>query len=337
MTARVSEIIRGWLGWCPNAQPLRTTPPVIATPPVTIHPAQPGGGAGSPGRIDRGIKLATGSIRILFRNRGLLWFSLLAGLVMIFSLVSSLYLQFLSGTPLFPGTNLVTGPASVLIARGSLPWIVLTFTIGLISAFLSYYLLAALIACVSLIISGRAATIRDGLAHAGSCLRPLLSWAVIGALIGTVFSLIMNPATTTPGSTGNVAMIFISIPFVAVFYVLTLYVVPLLVLGNESLINAVTGSLSLFRKTWREMLVCFIIFFLIAFAVLLTSLVPMIAIGFSAATAGSIVVIYMLVMIVLLFIGSTVLGIAITGLYTYGKTGTLSAMFERKRVGGEYP
>ena len=197
--------------------------------------------------------------------------------------------------------------------------------------------LAALIACVSLIISGRAATIRDGLAHAGSCLRPLLSWAVIGALIGTVFSLIMNPATTTPGSTGNVAMIFISIPFVAVFYVLTLYVVPLLVLGNESLINAVTGSLSLFRKTWREMLVCFIIFFLIAFAVLLTSLVPMIAIGFSAATAGSIVVIYMLVMIVLLFIGSTVLGIAITGLYTYGKTGTLSAMFERKRVGGEYP
>ena len=61
----------------------------------------------------------------------------------------------------------------------------------------------------------------------------------------------------------------------------------------------------------------------------------MIAIGFSAATVsahcGFLVVIYMLVMIVLLFIGSTILGIAITGLYTYGKTGTLSAMFERKQ------
>ena len=337
MMTRLSEVIRGWLGWCPNARTMRTAPPVIVAPPVTTHPAQPGGGAGGSGRIDRGIRLATGSIKILFRNRRLFWFSLLAGLVMIFSIVINLYLQFISGTPLFPGTKLVTGPASVLIVRGSLPWIVLTFTVGLISAFLSYYLLAALIASVALILSGRAATVRDGLEQAGNCLRPLLSWAVIGALIGTAFSLIMNPATTTPGSAGNIALIFISIPFVAVFYLLTLYVVPLLVLGNESLIHAITGSLSLFRKTWSEMLVCFIIFFLIAFAVLLTSLVPMIAVGFSAATAGAIVVAYMLVMIVLLFIGSTVLGIAIVGLYTYGETGVLSAMFEGKRDGSEYP
>ncbi|MGA2917524.1 SdpI family protein [Methanoregula sp.] len=47
---RVAEVIRGWLGWCPNAHALRTTPPVFAIPPVTVHPAQPDGGAGGPGR-----------------------------------------------------------------------------------------------------------------------------------------------------------------------------------------------------------------------------------------------------------------------------------------------
>jgi len=76
-----------------------------------------------------------------------------------------------------------------------------------------------------------------------------------------------------------------------------------------------------------------------AFAVLLTSLVPMIAIAFpsgSASAAVAVVVAYMLVMLLLIFIGSTILGITITGLYFYGKTGTLPAMFDGKQTGTEY-
>ena len=116
------------------------------------------------------------------------------------------------------------------------------------------------------------------------------------------------------------------------FYVITLFVIPLIVLGNESLFSAVTGSLSLVRKVLGEILVCFIIYFLIAFAVLLASLlIPMIMIGFSTAAAGTFVVAYMLVMFFLIFIGLTVVEIAIVGLYTYGKTGTLSAMYEGKQ------
>ena len=328
----VSEVIRGWLGWCPNARTMRTSPPVITTPPVTLHPAQPDGGAGSPGRIDRGIKLALGSIRILFRKRRLLWFSLLTGLVMIISFASMLYLQFITGTTPFPGTNLVTSPASALIARGSLPWIALTFATGLITSFLLYYVLAALIACISRIFSGRAATLRDGLAHAGRYLRPIFIWAIIWAFVGTVFSFILPTSTTANGFPANLGLIDIAMAILACFYVLTLFVIPLIVLGNESLFSAVTGSLSLVRKVLGEILVCFIIYFLIAFAVLLASLlIPMIMIGFSTAAAGTFVVVYMLVMFFLLFIGLTVVEIAIVGLYTYGKTGILSAMYEGKQ------
>ncbi|MDD1689775.1 MAG: DUF6159 family protein [Methanoregula sp.] len=340
MTFHLSELFRKYRAWCPNsdARPLRTAPPVLATPPVTLNPVQPGGGAGGSGRIDRGIKLTTGSIRLLIRNRQLLWFSLLTGLVMIFSLVSNLYLQFISGTALFPGTGLATGPASTAISWGSPPWIALTFIIGLVSTFITYYLLAALIACVSRIHSGQTATVHDGLAHAGQYRWPLFSWAMIWACIGVVFSFFMNPSTM--GSVlVNFGMIYGSMAFMACLYVLTLFVVPLLVLANEDLVTAVTGSLSLFRKVWAEILVCFIIYVLIVFVVMLTSLVPMIAIGFSSGSASAalaVVVAYMLVMLVMLFIGSTIVGITITGLYLYGKTGILPAMFEGKTTDIEH-
>ena len=125
---------------------------------------------------------------------------------------------------------------------------------------------------------------------------------------------------------------YIAMAVLACFYVLTLFVIPLIVLGNEGLFSAVTGSLSLVRKVLGEILVCFIIYFLIAFAVLLASLlIPLITIGFSTAAAGKFVVVYMLVMFILIFIGLTVVEIAIVGLYTYGKTGILSAMYEGKQ------
>ncbi|MFA5296568.1 MAG: DUF6159 family protein [Methanoregulaceae archaeon] len=330
------DYIRKKLGWCPHAKTMYTSPPVISTPPVTIHPSQPDGGTRGSGRIDRGIKLALGSFRILFRNRQLLWFSLLTGIVMLVSVASSLYLQYLSGAVRFPGTNLIPGPASVVIAAGSLPWIAMIFVSELVYAFLTYYLLAALITCVSIIISGRVATMREGFANAGKHSKSLFMWAVVGALIGTLSASVSSPSTTTNGLPGNFGVIIIGLVMIAVFYLLTVFVIPLIVLGDENLVSTIGHSVSLFRRLWGEIIACFFVLFGIAFAVMFTSMIPMIAIGFSTATAGVILVSYMLVMIVLLFVGSTILGIAITGLYSYGKTGTLSSMFEGKQDGVGY-
>ena len=128
MTTRIYEVIHKWMGWCPNAnaRTMRTASPVMVTPPVTIHPAQPDGGAGGSGRIDRGFNLFFGSIRILIRNRQLFWFSFLTGLVLLFSLMITFALQFFSGTNPLTGGSLVAG-STTLIAKGSLVWLALTF------------------------------------------------------------------------------------------------------------------------------------------------------------------------------------------------------------------
>jgi len=259
-------------------------------------------------------------------------------MVMIFNLASSMYLQLISGSSLFPGANLVTGPTSVMIAQGSIPWITLTFIISFVDALLTYYLLAALIASISLILSGRDATIRDGLAHSAGYVRPLVNWAAIAAIIGTAFLFFMQSSMATSGTIETLGIMYIAMAFGACFYALTLFVVPVLVLANKDLIAAITESVSLFRHMWGEIIACFSIYFLLVFVVMVSAMIPMIAIRFSsgsAAAIGTVIALYMLVMCVLIFIGSTVMGITITGLYTYGKTGSIPAMFEGKQMGIE--
>ena len=83
---RLSEMIHEWMGWCPNAPPLRAAPAALVVPPEIIHPSQSsdGGSAGNSGKIHRGVSIAAGSLKAMLRDRQLLWFSVLAGLVMFF-------------------------------------------------------------------------------------------------------------------------------------------------------------------------------------------------------------------------------------------------------------
>ncbi len=328
MIHRISEIVHRRLGWCPNARTVRTAPAVLPLSPAGINLAQPEGGPSGSGRIDRGTLLATGSIRILFMNKRLLWFSVLIGLVIGFSLAASMYLEFISGTNPFPGMNLITNSPVIQMAKGSLPWLALTFTISLITMFFTVYLLAGLITCVSRILSGRVVTLREGLSEARKHLSPLVGWAIIQALGGTVSSVFANMYME------NLSIVFITNGFSLVFFVLTLYIIPSIVLGNNTLVTAFLESLSVFGKTWGEIVVCFGIFVLIAFGITLASVIPMSVVVFSSGSAvlvQAVAALYMLVILVIIFIGWTVVEIATFGLYFYGKTRRIPPVFERKQ------
>lgn len=325
---RISELIHDWMGWCPNTQPLRTVPPVIATTPVTINPAQLDGGAGGSGRIDRGIRLVTGSIKILIGSRRLLWFSFLTGLVLVFSLITTFGLQFLSGTNPFTGISPFTEPQIALIAKGSLTWLTLTFATQLVTVFCSLFLLAGLITCVSLLFSGRTATIREGLSLAGNHIRPIAIWAVVFALFGTLQSVLLNLYP------GNFLLIFALLIIFGLLGLVTIFVIPVLVFENRNLVGAITGSLSLIRRTWAEIILCVFFFWLLGFVIGFLSLIPAVAIGFPSGNPvllGITIALYLLVLIILIFIGSTAMGIILVGLYSYAKSGRIPEMFEGKQ------
>nr|WP_321351024.1 DUF6159 family protein [uncultured Methanoregula sp.] len=324
MITRTMEIIRHRLGWCPNAQVIRASPAMPVIPAVAAVAAQPGGGTGGSGRIDRGARLAIGSIRILFRNKRLLWFSLLSGIVMVFSLASTLSLEAISGPSPFTITSAIVDPGTILIARGSLLWIGLTLATALISTFLTIYLLAGLLAYVSHIISGSTITIREALVRAGNHMRTLTGWAAIGAIAGTALTFILNSYP------GDLAVVFISLVATFIFGILTMFVVPAIVLEDERLVPAIRTSVSVFQRTLGEIIICAGIFFLIVFAMVLIAVVPIAFIGFSSgnmAMAGIALVLYLLVMMVIMFIGSTIVGIATMGLFKYGTTNRLPDVY----------
>ncbi|WAC04882.1 MAG: DUF6159 family protein [Methanoregula sp.] len=348
----VVKTIKRHLGWCPNVPALRTASMVLSTPPVTVHPLEPDGGAGDSGRIGRGITLATGSIKTLIRNNQLLWFSLLTGLVMAFIFIARYGLHLLGTYPY----NSIDFPR----------WVVLTFAVELFTVFCLIVLLAGLVLSLLPEETGRPVSFRDRLSRVKGYLRPLADWAVTLALCGTAlfvpfhyygnmqfilytvldlfpFNFLLLPEVYSTGPIGGTYAMLSAVTSAIVIsgingllFVLTLFVVPLVVLENKRLPEAVTGSVTLMKNVWCEVISCFLIFCIVLFAVSLTALLfrivyeiispDMLLFWYLGAAWIAAAVLFMLALCGLAFIISTVAGIATVNLYTYGKTGRMPGM-----------
>jgi hypothetical protein len=296
---RVSERIRGWLGWCPNARILKTSHAEISAPPLENPTILPGGGPSGAGRIRRGKDFATESMKILVRNRQLLWFSFLIFLTFILTVVTGLYIRFISGTNAFPGTSVMNSPA-VLLAGGSWQWVALTFMAAFIEIFVFFYLAAGLIICVSQIPPGNSMTVRKGLSQAWNHKRPIAGWTIIGALLWIL--------------TG---------PFAIGFYLVTVFALPAIVLDNKNLVAAIRESIFMFQRVWVETCVSFGIILLISIGFVFVVLFSLgqVAFAYGLIMGGIPAGMISLVVCVLMAIGLVIMGIATCILYRYEKTG----------------
>ena len=351
---RLGEIVHQWMGWCPNAPALRTASTVLSTPPVTVNPLEPDGGAGGSGRIRRGAQFATGSIQTLVRNKQLLWFPLLTGLVMLF-MIAAFFSLMVYGTYPYPA---IAWPL----------WLALVFSIEAITVFCLYFLLAGLILSVSAGSSEGMVSFRKGLSDARSHVRSIAGWSVGLAFLGTAllaaielryadslfiaissiigqfpFYFVLQPEVLGPGpiptvvnplsaATFTIAAMIINV----VFFILTLFVVPVLILENKGLPDAVAESFSLIKKIWGEIVACLLVFCLIVIGISLCSLIFRVAYGvisfddqFFWYQGGWIAsaALYILVWCAVTVICSTAVGVSLFGLYTYAKSGRIPEGF----------
>ncbi|HNX18527.1 MAG TPA: hypothetical protein PKM50_09420 [Methanoregula sp.] len=290
MTARVSEVIRGWLGWCPNARISTTTQPGMVTPPRENPTILSDGGPSGSGRIRRGKDIAATSIKILVRNRQLLWFSFLMLLTFLLTVVTDWYIPVISGTNAFP---VVMNPPVIL-------WVALTFTAAFIGIFVFFYLAAGLITCVLQIQLGNSISLREGLSRAWNHKRSIAGWTLIGALLWI-------PAG----------------PFAIGFYLVTVFALPAIVLDNKDLVGAIRESVFIFRRIWVETYVSFGIVLLISIGFVYVTLFSLgqVAIAYGLIIGGILAGIIGLVVYVFMAICLVVMGIATFFLYTYEKTG----------------
>ena len=344
------EKFRQTMGWCPNAPSLRTAPAVLDVRSLTVNPAQPGssGAGGGPGRIRRGISIATGSIMAIARDKRLLWYSFLAGLVILFLIVAEGWIVTHVDSAL---------PALIFIPFENSSFILFDIRLFLIEAVcLSCFtlLLAALVWYRNRSRAKTPVTIREGFDGINTHAGPLSALAIAMALVATVLFEISSQSQVVGKAELGISLALFHIPYAyyipnevfsalyfafqimvvnIVLFLLALYVVPVIVLDNKGLFPALAGSVSLMKKTWRELLGCVLIFGAVFLGVAAVALL----IGgshlllnndydfFLSVTRGRVLMTvvssgFLLACGVLMAVGSTILGIAITDLYSLGKT-----------------
>jgi len=265
---------------------------------------RPDGDGSRPKTISRGIGAALSAIRTLNRNRQLLGFTLLAGLVVAGIAIGQAILPF-ADWPLRP---YIAG------------WLVLNFLLTFATLFLLVFLLAGLVLSIPPE-NGAPASFCQGLCGTKHYIKPLVSWSILLACAGLLlfvtyhvvpaglwrelgfvdtfepnnllcmlsqfpFNFTLDPRIfqELPGGIfdGRSLLILLYdsgftnaliVSAIALFlFAFTPFVIPLIVLEQKSLRDAVAGSFALLKKAWAEVALCAVFLMGIVLAVSLTYL-----------------------------------------------------------------
>lgn len=268
-------------------------------------------------RIGRSWELVKASGRILLEDKKLLVFPVISGIVTILVVISFILPLLLTGVVL--GTTRA-GPA----------WLLYLFLFYVVSYFVVIFFNTGLITCVNARLQGRDTTISDGISHAIRHIGSILIWAVIAATVGMILRTIQNRS----GTLGRIAIAIAG----GIWGLVTMFVIPVLVLEDKGVVDAMKESVALFRKTWGESVVGSFSIGLIFGAIVAVGLLFV----FAALSTGSIAVMILAVALFLLLIAivsvvsSAMQGIFVTALYMYAKTGNVPASFDRGLIEGAF-
>jgi hypothetical protein len=313
-------------------------------------------------------------MRTLNRNRQLLWFTLLAGLVLAGNAIGQ-------GALFFIGHTLQPD----IIVRYALD-----FLLGFATLFCLVFLLAGLVLGIPSM-NGGTSSFFAGLAGAKKYLKALFLWSVVLALGAMLlfrmwsyfpvcqvsscswlnffgpfsfltsilgqfpFNLTMDPNifTEVPGYGGRSLLLWIyplgfmwALLYSAIdllLFILTPFVVPLIVLEQKTLRDAVVGSFAIMKKIWAAVAACAVFLGVIVSGVFLTYLLVQAAHGYndpwmtwppgmvtSHPTGAWIALglLYYLAVFIVAFVVATVGGIAALDLYRYAKSGQITGSRE---------
>ena len=300
---RVAEIAGHWFGLCRKPPVLYTSQAVTVNPSEVTREGFPEGGGSGSGTIRRGIDATFSGIRSLNQNRQLLWFTLLAGLVLAGNAVGEGALWYINRT---------LQPDIIVLY-------IQDFILGVTTLFCLLILLAGLILSLTSKKEGPA-SFSEGLAGTMKYGKPLFLWSIILALAGMLllhfwvvlftwlppefgFLYLFGPfhfvsstitqfpfnwtldwamVTEIPGYGGRSLLLLIypfgfmkTMNFLAItlfMVVLTPFVVPLIVLERKSIRESVAGSFALMKKIGVEFVTCAAFLGVVVFGVFLTYL-----------------------------------------------------------------
>ncbi|KAF1077537.1 DUF6159 family protein [Methanogenium sp. MK-MG] len=270
-------------------------------------------------RIGRGFQLCKETFGILRKDREMLLFPILSGVVTLLVVATFLLPLFFSGFL-----------ADVGAAGGSPLGYVLLFVFYVVSYFIVIYFNTALVSCALIRLDGRDPTFMDGIHAASARIGKILSWTLIAATVGLILRLIR-------GDGDNLLASLASALLGAAWSLATFFVIPVIVVDDLGGFAAIQRSWKLFKSTWGETVVGSFSLGLIFIPAILLLLA-----GVGVVVLGSFEVGLVIVAVAfLLWVVSAVLygalqGIFVAIMYRYATTGEVPDAIDRSLVEGAF-
>lgn len=176
----------------------------------------------------RSFQLVQESFRVLKKDKEIILFPILSGIVTFLLFISFIIPIFLTSG--FEGGNYLS--------------YVLVFLYYLLSYFIVIFFNTGLITCANIRLNGGDPKFMDGINNALRHINKILVWALISATVG----LILGAISRRSGVLGRIVVGLIGM----VWSLLTFFVIPVMIFENIFVIESIKKSGALLRKTWGE-------------------------------------------------------------------------------------
>ncbi len=272
------------------------------------------------GRIGMGWQLTKTSLRVLRKDKELLVFPLLSGIVLILLLAG-----FIGGMFLSFGFDAMFGGASTWI------FAVLMVVYYIVAFFVSFFFNAAVVGAATIRLNGGNPTLGDGLRIARENVGRIFLWALFA---GTV-AMILRAIQERMGLLGKIVIGLVGVAWSLATY----FVVPVLIYEKLGPWAAVKRSAHIFKSTWGETLVggfsMGAIFFLAGLLGILAIVLGVVLGGIIGLLVGLLVaVVYW---VILGLVASAASSILTAALYRYATTGKVAEDFQGLPMFGVAP
>lgn len=263
------------------------------------------------GRIGTGWQLTKTSLRVLRKDKELLLFPLLSGVILIGILAT-----FIGGMFVSVGFGAAFG--------GDWTWLfaVLMMAYYFLSFFIGFFFNAAVIGAATIRLDGGNPTLSDGLRIARENVGRIFLWALFAATVAMILRAIQQRL-------GFLGKILIGLVGIA-WSLATFFVVPVLVYEKLGPWSAVKRSAHLFKTTWGETLVggfsLGAIFVLLGLAGILAPVLGYVLGGVVGLVVG--VVLMVVYWVALALVASAATSILVAALYRYATTGKVAEDFQ---------
>lgn len=185
--------------------------------------------------IRRSYAIFRESLTVLGKDKELLIFPFLSGIITIVAFV----------TMVFAGVT--TGLVEQLGGKNNpLPYVVL-FVWYFVSWFIVLFFNVAVVHCASMRLKGGDPTVADGFKASMSHLGRIATWALISATVGIILRVVVERSKLI----GALVAKFVG----AAWAIATYFIVPVMIFENRSVKESIKQSTNLVAKTWGESLV----------------------------------------------------------------------------------